>query len=76
MATSNKLAGTQAQRNAFAGIILLPLLNGLGHLPPALGGTWAALGTRKLNPPVLVLLFSVHGLVDSKCEVYGSCLTL
>lgn len=53
------------RRNVAQSLVFLPLVNGIGHLPPAIGGAWAAVGERRVDYPVLLLLFSVHMLVDS-----------
>jgi len=46
-------------------IFVLPLLNGLMHLPPAIGAIWTALGRKfELDVPVLSLLFAIHVLID------------
>jgi hypothetical protein len=53
------------RRNLALSLGLLPLANAIGHLPAAIGGAWVAVGKPITDLPVLLLLFSVHMLVDS-----------
>lgn len=55
----------------FSSLVILPTANALGHLAPAIGGSWAAVGLPTWDYPVLILLFSVHALLDSK--ILASC---
>ena len=56
---------TTFRNDLFSSLILLPIANACGHLAPAIGSSWAAVGMPLLDYPVIVLLFSVHTLLDS-----------
>ncbi|KAI1845376.1 hypothetical protein JX266_008471 [Neoarthrinium moseri] len=59
-----------ARVDLFSSLVLLPTANALGHLAPAIGASWAAIGRRIWDYPVLMLLFSVHTLLDIGFDKY------
>ena len=48
-----------------ASLLLMPVLNGLGHLAPAIGASWATVGGPIVDLPVLSAIFSLNVVVDS-----------
>lgn len=52
----------------FSSLVVLPTTNALGHLAPAVGACWTAVDMPVWDVPVLVLLFSVHALLDSSLQ--------
>ena len=65
MASHPNQVSTEDGRSVIAVVFVLPLLNGLMHLPPAVGATWCALGRHDVfDIPVLLMLFALHVLID------------
>ena len=54
------------RENLILSIGLLPILTGLGHLAPSLGGAMAAVGKPVLDLPVLTMTCSSTVLVDGE----------
>ena len=67
MASSASKVSRHETRSVVASTFILPLLNGVMHLPPAVGAIWTALGRQDVvDLPVLLLLFAIHVLIDGK----------
>ncbi|ETS74864.1 hypothetical protein PFICI_13348 [Pestalotiopsis fici W106-1] len=54
-----------SRADLFSSLVILPTANALGHLMPAVGASWATTGALVWDYPILILLFSVHTLLDS-----------
>ncbi|KAI9758074.1 MAG: hypothetical protein M4579_003205 [Chaenotheca gracillima] len=65
MATASSVDRVIYREDAILSLGLLPLLTGLGHLAPSLGGAWAALERPYVDVPCLIMTSTIASIVDA-----------